>query len=459
MERAAELGQTRCMRSLAAPWSAVRSLLAPCAVIGGCVWVGCAPHGEALEPDSPVVQPPVVQDRPAVEPGPDPAPAGEPSPTRPQRPVAERVHTRAEPPAGAPRVTSSIAFDVLAADAKRPRVEPNFRGETIEWFLGSSSPNPAWSPDGHRIALFDGRCVTIRGDDGRLVGTLRTKIRDAGCNGPRWAPGGRAIATSHSFHGAGVLFELDAGARRAKRSAALRGPGNGGMWSVSFLPDGETLVGRVHQSGAALVPAHRAGPAMALVSDQVPTMQGYFPSFAPDGRHFARVLGEWGGPGDLEVAAINLASASHADVKDPWSSESHAGRMGVRTFVLLGPILEYDWSRDGAKLVAVRASEWYAGYDAYDYRFGELLSVDAATGAVQVLAEGAKNPSLSPDGRFVAFDAQEGDVRLVELAKPELGAWPLHTGGIEPRWSPAGHAIMVLDPRKQQVVVLKLGGA
>ena len=290
------------------------------------------------------------------------------------------------------------------------------------------------------------------------MGKLRTRISNSECRAPRWSPNGREIATSHTFHGPGVVFELT-----GKRARVTGGPGSklmgntsDGLWSLSWLPDGEHLVGRIHQSGAVLVDAHKRGRTMPLVTGDAPTMEGFFPTVAPTGRHFTRVLGEWNGSGDLEVGSLQLVGGTTVKVKDPWDTTVHKGLAGQRAFVLPGPILEHEWSRDGARIVAIRALRWYGGYGDFDYGFGELLLIDVPSGETRVLASAAKNPSLSPDGRFVAFESSEGDIRLLEVAKPELGVWSLHQGTVEPKWSPAGHAILTLDVAKHQGVILVL---
>jgi WD40 repeat protein len=427
----------------------LRPLLAATAIVTVSIAYACTPYSEPLDPVVPEARPEAPPSTPVVPIGDrddDPRPSTEPPPPE---------HTRTTLPPGAPKVASSIAFDILASDASKPVADDN---NEISWFLGSSSPNPSWSPDGHRIAHYDGRCVSIHGDDGALVGKLRTRVKDSECRGPRWAPDGHAIVTSHTFHGPGVIFDLG-----AKGSRVTGGPGSGlmgndsdGLWSLSWLSDNKHLVGRIHQSGAVLVDAAKRGQTVPLVSDEVPTMQGYFPTFSPSGRHFARVLGEWTGPGELEVVALNLATARTTKVKDPWETTQHEGRIGARAFAVRGPILEHEWSRDGAHIVAIRAKNWYAGYGNFDYGFGELLWIDVPSGEVRVLATGAKNPSVAPDGKFVAFESSQGDLRLVEVAAPELGAWPLQRGGVEPQWSPAGQAILTLDPGKEQGVVLLL---
>lgn len=429
-------------------------LVAPLSLVALCAWYGCAPHGEALEPNEPEAAPIM----PAVNPpAPIDVPAHDPQPPvqmRERRPEREPHTVRERPPRGVPTVTSTTRFDVLAKDAPKPIADDN---NEIDWFLGSSSPNPSWSPDGHRIAHYDGRCVGIHDDAGKLVKQLRTKVKNAECRGPRWSPTGHEIVTSHTFHGPGVIFELGRGSRvTGGPGSALMGTDSDGLWSLQYLPDGKRLVGRIHQTGTVLIDGRKPVRTIPLVSDEVPVLQGYFPSFAPNGRHFARVLGEWRGAGELEVVGFSDAGAATASVRDPWDSKSHQGRMGARTVAVPGPILEYEWSRDAAHIVAIRSTQWYPGYGNFDYGFGDLLIIDVPSGETRVAVRGAKNPSWSPDGRFIAFDAAEGDVRLIDVGAIAQGAWTLHAGGIEPKWSPAGHAILTLDVAKQQAVVLRL---
>lgn len=436
---------------------AVGSLLAPLAVLVAAVVhaQGCAPHGDPLEPIEPAPEAtPTIPSTPVrVDPQPTPndPPRIEPSPQ------AVTFKKRREPPSGAPKIASSIAFDIVAAGIATPKASDN---NELEWFLGSSSPNPSWSPDGHRIAHYDGRCVSVHDDTGKLVKSLRARGKNIECRGPRWSPNGRALVTSHPFHGPAAVFDLfgkGKGERIVGGTASdPMGSGLDGLWSMSWHPDGAHLIGRVHQSGAVLVDANKRGATVPLVTDEVPEMSGYFPSFAPGGRHFARVLGGWQGPGELEVAAFSMTGAASVDVKDPWGTQQHPGRMGKRAFMIPGPILEYAWSRDGERIAALRATGWYPGYGNFDYGFGELLIIDVPSGETRVAALGAKNPTWSPDGKHIAFDSADGGIFVLEAAQPQLGAWPLHPTGIEPQWSPAGHAILALDPAKKQGLVLLL---
>lgn len=413
----------------------IRAAAVPAVLLLAVGWYGCAPHAgpETDEPEQ-------LESSPAVE----------PEPGRTTRvlddPPDEAVAPIVDPPADAPKVASVSVFDVLARDAKRPTASDN---NEIDWFLGSSSPNPSWSPDGERIAHYDGECVTIRDSHGKSVGSLRTRIDKAECRAPRWSPNGRKIVTSHTFHGPGVLFDV-----RSRKSQRLGGTDEG-LWSLQFVDDAG-VVGRVHQSGAVLVDLRARTTSAPLVTDAMPAMGGYFPTVAPGGTRMARVLGDWQGPGELEIARIDLGAKTRVPVQDPWDEGvKHAGFTGTRELVVNGPILEYAWSGDGQRIAAIRSPQWYPGYGNFDYGFGALVVVDVATADVRVVAQRAKNPTWSPDGRFVAFESELGGIWLHEL-KDGGATWLLHDVNIEPQWSPSGDAILTLDPKHQQGVVLHL---
>ena len=169
------------------------------------------------------------------------------------------------------------------------------------------------------------------------------------------------------------------------------------------------------------------------------------------------MLGEWRGPGELEIASIVPEATRRTKVPDPWNEEvSHEGIAAKRELVVNGPILEYAWSGDGQHIAAIRAPNWYPGYGNFDYGFGALVVIDVATLDVRVVTEGAKNPTWSPDGRYLAFESQRGAIWMHDLRSTDGSTWQLHPAGVEPLWSPAGDAILTLDPERRQGVVLHL---
>lgn len=424
----------------------IRTAVVPAMLLVAVGWYGCAPHSGPVEPESDELADDAPREREVAVAPDDRPPPERPMPDEDDPSSDETRARRGEPPAGAPTVATTSRFDALGRDTPMPE---RVRSNEIDWFLGNSSPNPSWSPDGQRLAHFDGDCVSIRDSSGKLVKQLRTKIENAECHAPRWSPNGRKIITSHTFHGPGILF--DVGSKRSQRVGAR----DQGLWSLQFADD-RTLVGRVHQSGAVLVNV-AASTSSPLVTDAMSTMTGFFPSVSPDARRFARVLGDWQGPADLEIASVDLRDKARVSVADPWGEQTkHSAIRGKRELTVNGPILEYAWSRDGRQIAAIRAAHWYPGYGGFDYGFGDLILVNVETGAFRVAVEGAKNPTWSPDGRFIAFDSSLGGITLFDAQSRDGATWELHGEGIEPLWSPSGDAILTLDPEHRQGVVLHL---
>jgi Tol biopolymer transport system component len=402
------------------------------------VWLACTPLGPAAGDEV---------EEPAPEEDQEP-PADSPTAV----PISEFpvIATDAFEPPGAPRIAEVFRFDLWAKDAG----EPPAGKSNLAWFLGSHSPSPAWSPDGRHIAHHDGRCVSVRRLDGELTKKIRTKNKKYECRTPRWSPTGNKIVTSHSFHGPGAIFDVKSG--KSTKLARKNGNWETGYWGLSYAPDGKRLIGRMHQVGTAYVDPKSGKPTM-IVSEDGPNPVGFFPSFSPDGKYAARVLGNWRGKGaDLEILRFD-AAGKRGKVADPWEEKvMHASLKGERQARISGDVVEYAWSGDARIVAAIRA-ERYPGYDDYEYPHGELVVLDVESGQARSAADGARNPSLSQDGKFVAFErAEESGVWLLDTTQPEQQPWLLYEHGIEPLWSPAGDHLLVLDPSTKKALVLRL---
>jgi len=118
--------------------------------------------------------------------------------------------------------------------------------------------------------------------------------------------------------------------------------------------------------------------------------------------------------------------------------------------------MEFEWSSDGQQLVAVTNTQWYGGYDDYAYPPGDLVVLHVGRGMVQPLGVRGTNPTWSPDGRFIAFE-REGHQGIWVVSSRGGPPWQLHPTGIEPRWSPAGNRLLILDPVAGVGRILKLG--
>ena len=111
--------------------------------------------------------------------------------------------------------------------------------------------------------------------------------------------------------------------------------------------------------------------------------------------------------------------------------------------------IQPDWSPDGQAVVFARAREPGRKLEPMDV-FGawegtDLWRVDLATGKETRLVENGANPSFSPDGKRIAFDASWAGPRRIWLAD-ERGTNPQQTTSdaseavlhVRPRWSPDG---------------------
>jgi Tol biopolymer transport system component len=296
--------------------------------------------------------------------------------------------------------------------------------------------------------------VSVRRVDGELTNKVRTKNAKLECRSPRWSPDGKKVVTGHSFHGPGAIFDVRSS--KATKLAQRNGNWETGYWDLSYAPDGKRLIARMHQVGAAYVDA-KTGRATMMVSDDGASPTGFFPSFSPDGKYSARVLGDWRGKGaSLEVLKFDPAG-KRGKVADPWEEKvRHPSLFGELQARVSGDVVEYAWSQNAKTVAAVRAPR-YPGYDDYEYAHGELVVLDVESGQARTAAVGARNPTLSPDGRYVAFEREAGaGVWLIDTTQPEQQPWLLYEHGIEPLWSPTGEHVLVLDPATKNALVLRL---
>ena len=188
-------------------------------------------------------------------------------------------------------------------------------------------------------------------------------------------------------------------------------------------------------------------------------------SVSPDGRRVAYVY--YGGDGALSVRELKTLEVTRLTSDDGYVSSPHwsrdgrriayatqSGKLGIADLQSMTiskvPSQEgvgfqpLDWSPDGKKLLC--------GVDGPG-ESTSLALVAVQDGAITPLIEGGWGPgswaSLSPDGRYVAFNLTEEDrVDVYVMAvhegvrqriTPEIG------GGRRPLWSPTGETIVYLN--------------
>jgi serine/threonine-protein kinase len=160
------------------------------------------------------------------------------------------------------------------------------------------------------------------------------------------------------------------------------------------------------------------------------------PSWTPDGRSigFTSLVG---GIRQINVRRADAAVAAEALVVPE-----------------AGEIAQLEFSADGEWVV------FRIGGDLYARRYGEAEEV------LPLLADPAfaeVNPALSPDGRWIAFNANESgghQVYVRPFPNVEDGKWLVSTdGGVSPRWGPDGMELFYRAPSGDFVAVEVLPGA
>jgi dipeptidyl aminopeptidase/acylaminoacyl peptidase len=306
--------------------------------------------------------------------------------------------------------------------------------------------DPAWSPDGGRVAFErEGRresSVWLVRRDG--TGAHRVSRYST----PLWTPDGRRMAILES----GMIWLANGDGSRKR----LLARGRSGAWSPNGL-----LFAFNKDSG--LHVANRDGTGVRRVPIDVPTCSDcasaeYEPAWSPDGRTLAFVHS------DVRPASRGVSSIWAADVDG-----SNLRRIS-ESFVAESPA----WSPDGSMIAYLlwdnlsddpylHISDSDGSRDrrfrlAYEYRFswaprGELLAYEAphplkrlyllhpSRGTVTI--RGASRPSWTPGGRAIAFERQ-GSIYVSDTRGRRQR--PVARGA-NPAWSPDGAAIAYAGDR------------
>lgn len=197
------------------------------------------------------------------------------------------------------------------------------------------------------------------------------------------------------------------------------------LQSPAISPDGQ----RVAVSVASGVQSHvwlksiRGGAATQLTTEKTAVEVAW----RPDGR-----------------AVSFISGARNANVGDIYetlvSGEGNSRRIAVRN----GELSEQTWTPDGRILARTTTPAAGAG-DLYVSRApGDTTLVPVIT-----TPHSEYSPSLSPDGKWMAFTSNETrrlEVFVTRTDNPSAGKWPVSaSGGFSPRWSPKGDEIFFLD--------------
>ena len=297
--------------------------------------------------------------------------------------------------------------------------------------------HPAWSPDGTRLAFVSARdrggSLNVVGGLGALsrlvhglggdiflipaLGGTPTKLVDQAMY-PTWSPDGSEIAFQAIRDGRSNIWAIpaDGGEPRALTHDDTID------FQPAWSPDGEWVAFcSLGPTGLLAVPATGGDP-LVLVEGRVTS-----PAWSPDG--------EW-----IYFSSDRASVAGYMSLwRIPFRPHEPPIVRPQRVTVGAGSAIGVDVSADGTRLVYTEM------VDAPD-----IWSWDPVTGAVERVAalDGAEDfPSLSPDGRRLAFASDRGGTERIWTLDMESGVLEqMHTTGpaVGPRWSPDGDRLLYM---------------
>jgi Tol biopolymer transport system component len=283
--------------------------------------------------------------------------------------------------------------------------------------------DPAWSPDGRRIAFLSRRDgeqeIYVVNADGSQLQRLTHSARFE--FGPAWSPDGRKIAFTRLTRGNGGLFVMNADGSGQRRLTYARGwsfPG-GAAWS----PDGRMLAFSAHNDGDAELYVINADGSKRRNLTRNPAGD-VFRAWLPDGRIV--LASDRNGNGDLYV--MNADGGGLRNLSRDWGQDLPRSRYWP--WAVLSP--------GGDKVFFVRGNG----------SRGSLYVMNADGSGRRKLVERMKGdvpPVWSPDGRRIAFLKALGGW---ERGSVEIFVVNVDSGGLQrltrragtdfgPVWSPA----------------------
>ena len=325
---------------------------------------------------------------------------------------------------------------------------------------------PAISPDGARLAI-----VVERGSEMSLIvrdlstGDEHTVASGDEIRGPFWSSDSRSLAF---FDGERMLI-LAPGGVRPETVPGVTVPSRR-LASGSWAPDGTIIYSRIPE-GLMRVKPFDGEPEILL--SPFPDRGGdrvVFPSFLPDGRRFLFLLFESEGGGTTGVYMGSLDSNEFTFVLPVATNAvytpsgmlvfSRAGGLQAQRFDIAtgrvegepnriaSDVLPVSWPPHALFTVSESGRIAYVRGSAADAE-SEFVWMDRASGEMTPIGvEGSLwNPSLSPDGRTLAFDwttiETSGDIWLRDLERgldTRLTSGPKNESN--PVWTPDGRTVI-----------------
>ncbi len=325
---------------------------------------------------------------------------------------------------------------------------------------------PAISPDGVRLAI-----VVERGSEMSLIvrdlstGDEKTVASSDEIRGPFWSPDSRSLA----FFDRERMVILAPGGARPEPVPGVTVPSRR-LATGAWAPDGTIIYSRVPE-GLMRVRPFDGEPEILL--NPYPDRDGdrvVFPSFLPDGRRFLFLLFEAEGGGatgvymgslDSKEFELELPVASNAvyipsgmlvfsragGLQAQWFDIA-TGRVEGEPIRIASDVLPVSWPPHALFTVSDSGRIAYVRGSAADAE-SEFVWMDRASGEMTPIGvEGSLwNPSLSPDGRILAFDwttsETSGDIWVRDLERgldTRLTSDPKNESN--PVWTPDGRSVI-----------------
>ena len=240
--------------------------------------------------------------------------------------------------------------------------------------------DPAWSPDGRRLALSFFDQIWIADQDG---GSARPLTADGTAvqRHPAWSPDGKSIAFAEDS-GTGyaiVVVSADGGSRRAIS-------GNGEARWPSWTRDGRVIFSRRQEGRWRLFAAALDGKAPSALFQETETDDERQASVSPDGKQVAYISDRETDDGDVDLWVADLTAATGGRVRR------------TRLTRVRGDEASPSWAPDGSRIAFSGVRDGVPGV--------WVTTTDPAArpldGSV-LLSRTGGTPAWAPDGRRIAI--------------------------------------------------------
>ncbi len=287
------------------------------------------------------------------------------------------------------------------------------------------------------LARVDERTMTLRGSPVPVLDGLKTKLLgsvDLTVSGGTlmYVRGG-----SNSYRVSAVWVTREGAAKPIEPAVVVTPPNNRGL---ALSPDGRRLVVDMvgPKSTDVWVKELPAGPFSRLTFDG---LANFAPFWSSDGKYIMYLLNPGQGSNIVQV----------------WRRKADGSAPAESVFATSRSTIEASMSKDGEWLF-YRINNDSTGPDVYGIRLGgDTTPVPLLTGPA---AE--TNPSLSPDGHWLAYVSNESgtlEVYVRPFPHVNAGRWQVSIGGgTAPRWAHSGRELFFVSGTEMMMAPITTSG-